>query len=114
MFFTGFLYGRNLPATQPQPAGNLPATPGKDNLAPAHYVHNENPSLVALGKKCAEPEAPHMVPWGPCLALPVYLSVPMGRHLRKSIVRGWGMEEAQTQRATGLSGFANLRLCPHH
>ena len=24
---------------------------GKDNLDPAEYLHNENPSLVALGKK---------------------------------------------------------------
>ena len=38
-----------------QRGGNPLATrrqrPGKDNLAPAHYLHNKNPSLVALGKK---------------------------------------------------------------
>ena len=31
--------------------GTPPAPAGKDNLYPAEYVHNENPSLVALGKK---------------------------------------------------------------
>ena len=37
----------NSAATRRQPAGNRP---GKDNSAPAEYLHNKNPSLVALGK----------------------------------------------------------------
>ena len=63
--FIGFLCGRSLPATRRQPSGNPTANPGKDNLDPAHYVHNENPPLVALGKKLGSSFVVRWVPVWP-------------------------------------------------
>ena len=49
------VYGGNLPATRRHSGGNPPAIRrqrgGKDTSAPAHHLHNQNPSLAALGKK---------------------------------------------------------------